>query len=257
MFQKGDLIYILDERGRRHWLHLNEGMIKVAGLGVLDGDRMLRLDSGDRLDIGGSELFVMEPGIPELIDSLDRGAQIITPKDAETIIFRLSLSCGDTVLEGGAGSGALTIALLNAVGDDGRVISVEMREDFAKKARKNVERAGLSRNWEIRIGDVRDLERDLDVDAVVLDIPDPWLALDSVGGVLRPGGRFCAYVPNANQVESTVRSLRESGFLEVYALENLQRGIEVHEGGVRPSFDMLGHTGYLVFARISKMQPGE
>jgi len=29
----------------------------------------------------------------------------------------------------------------------------------------------------------------------------------------------------------------------------MQRALEVHPGGVRPSFDMLGHTAYLVFAR--------
>ncbi len=226
-------------------------MIKIAGLGVLDGRKMIGLESGDRYEIGGSKFTIMDPGAPELMTCLDRGAQIITPKDAETVVFRLSLSCGQTVLEGGVGSGALTIALLHAVGDTGKVISIEKREEFADKARKNVGRASLPGTWELRSGDIREIDLEERVDAVVLDIPDPWSCLERVRKALRPGGRFCAYVPNTNQVETTVRSLREGGFVEVYALENLQRGIEVHKGGVRPSFDMLGHTGYLVFARIS------
>jgi tRNA (adenine57-N1/adenine58-N1)-methyltransferase len=82
-----------------------------------------------------------------------------------------------------------------------------------------------------------------------MDLPAPWEALDNLGARLRGGGRLCAYVPNTNQVQETVKALRAQGYVEVEALENIQRGIEVHEGGVRPSFEMLGHTGYLIFAR--------
>lgn len=257
MLREGDLIYLLDEQGRRHWMTLGREMIKIQGLGVIDGSRILELECGDALEIARKRFIILKPGIPELMDSLDRGAQIITPKDAETIVFRLSLGCGDKVLEGGVGSGAMTMALLHAVGKSGKVISIEMREDFAKRARRNIERAGLSESWELMLGDVRELTSRIDVDAVVLDIPDPWISIDSVARCLRPGGRFCAYVPNSNQVEATVKALREKGFVEIYALENLQRGVEVHEGGVRPSFEMLGHTGYLIFARVSRMGKDE
>lgn len=236
---------------------LGREMIKIQGLGVIDGSRILELDCGDALEIARKRFIILKPGIPELMDSLERGAQIITPKDAETIVFRLSLGCGDSVLEGGVGSGAMTMALLHAVGKSGKVISIERREDFAKKARRNIERAGLSERWELMLGDVREMSSNIKVDAVILDIPDPWISIDSVARCLRPGGRFCAYVPNTNQVEATVRALREKGFVEIYALENLQRGVEVHEGGVRPSFDMLGHTGYLIFARVSRMERDE
>ena len=82
-----------------------------------------------------------------------------------------------------------------------------------------------------------------------MDMPDPWLAIDNLSPVLRSGGRVCAYVPNANQVESIFNAFKERGYRDVHALENLQRGIEVHPGGVRPAFDMLGHSGYMVFAR--------
>jgi tRNA (adenine57-N1/adenine58-N1)-methyltransferase len=257
MLTEGDLIYLLDEQGKRHWLTLRDEMLKIQGLGVIDGSRILELNCGDAIDIARKKFVILKPGIPELMDSLERGAQIITPKDAETIVFRLSLGCGDTVLEGGVGSGAMTMALLHSVGKGGKVISIEMREDFAKRATRNVERAGLSERWELRLGDVREMSSDIKVDAVILDIPDPWISLDSVTRCLRPGGRFCAYVPNTNQVEITVRALRDREFVEVYALENLQRGIEVHEGGVRPSFEMLGHTGYLIFARMSGVGKSE
>ena len=90
---------------------------------------------------------------------------------------------------------------------------------------------------------------DWQADVLTMDMPDPWLALPNLEGSLRAGGRICAYVPNMNQVESIVVALREAGYSDVHALENIQRYLEVHPGGVRPSFDTLGHTGYLVFGR--------
>ena len=38
------------------------------------------------------------------------------------------------MVEAGVGSGALTLGLLRAVGESGRVISFELREEFAKVA---------------------------------------------------------------------------------------------------------------------------
>jgi tRNA (adenine57-N1/adenine58-N1)-methyltransferase len=133
----------------------------------------------------------------------------------------------------------------------GKVISVEVREDFAQRARRNVERAGLASYWDLRVGDVKTIELGTTVDAVAHDMPDPWLALDNVDRFLRPGGRFAGFVPNTNQVEGLVNGLRDHGYLEVHALENIQRSIEVHPGGVRPSYENLAHTGYLIFGRRS------
>lgn len=249
MFREGDFIYLLDSRGRRHWLVLTKGMIKVPSLGVVNGDRLIGAPSGSRITIGGESFWALDPGIPELMTSIERRTQVITPKDAETILFRLSLKSGDRVLEGGVGSGALTLALLHAVSPGGKVISVEKREAHANRALRNIERAGKSDDWQLILGDLREIKLEEEVDALVLDIPDPWVELDSIIRPLRMGGRFCAYLPNINQVENTVKALRHAGFAEVYALETLQREIEVHPGGVRPSFDMLGHTGYLVFGR--------
>jgi len=135
------------------------------------------------------------------------------------------------------------------VGEEGRVISLELREDFANLARRNIEKAGLGKNWTIRIGDVRSIEPDEVVDAAVLDIPDPWSAVANVRRFLTPGGRLCAYVPNMNQVQETQRALERNHFVEIHTLENIQRRIEVHEGGVRPAFEPLSHTGYMTFGR--------
>ena len=249
MLSEGDLIYLLDDKDRRFWLQLNRDMVKVHGLGVIDGNKIVGRSDGSSVKLAGKDFWAFKATVVQLMGSLDRGPQIITPKDAATVVFNLGLREGETVLEAGVGSGALTMALLNAVLPTGKVISVEVREDFAQRARRNIERAGLAPYWELRIGDVKTVQLDRKVDAVALDMPDPWQALDNVDRVLRSGGRFAAFVPNINQVEGVVNGLREHGYLEVEAVENIQRHIEVHPGGVRPAYENLGHTGYLVFAR--------
>lgn len=249
MLRDGELVYLLDEKGKRYWVPLNAGMIKVPGLGVVNGSRIIGTEEGHRMALGEKSFVVLRPGAQELMGSLERGPQVIMPKDAATILFKLDLKPGDVVVESGVGSGSMTTALLNAVGADGMVISIELREEFASKAQRNVRRSPYAVAWDLRIGDILSVPIEGEVDAVVLDMPNPWDALDNVSTFLRPGGRLCAYVPNINQVESTVWALRDKGYVEIEALENIQRQLEVHEGGIRPSFEPLGHTGYMVFAR--------
>ncbi len=255
-FQENETVYIEDGSGKRHWVKVAPGMVRVQSLGAIDGSRFLGMEDGDVLTLMGKEYTVFRPGLLELMTSLDRGAQVITPKDAATILAHCDVKCGDRVLEVGAGSGGLTTALLHSVAPEGAVHTLELKEENAVRAGKNVSRTGLDAFWTYSIGDARSMEPpEGPFDVLTMDMPDPWLALDNLSPVLRPGGRACAYVPNMNQVESTVLALRERGFADVYALENLQRMLEVHPAGVRPAFDMLGHTGYMVFARKRAVKP--
>ncbi|MBE6519209.1 MAG: methyltransferase domain-containing protein [Thermoplasmata archaeon] len=250
-FAENELIYLEDASGKRIWLKVADGMMKVQSLGTVDGSRFKDLEEGDSVTIVGREYRVFRPGVLELMESLDRGAQVITPKDAATILLHCDIKAGDRVIEVGAGSGGLTTALLHSVAPTGQVLTLELKEENALRVKKNTARVGLDKYWSYQIGDAREMNVDVDwkADALTMDMPDPWLALDNLEKHLRAGGRLCAYVPNMNQAESIVNSLREHGYSDVHALENMQRGLEVHPGGVRPSFEMLGHTGYLIFAR--------
>ncbi len=250
VFAEGEFLYLQGEDGRRFWFRLQFGMIKLGGLGVIDGKRFEGLDDGDSVEIVGKKFNVFRPGVVELIESLDRGAQIITPKDACAILMECDVKSGDRVLEVGAGSGGLTTALLHAVAPTGHVHTVEFREQNAEKALKNVKRTGLDRYWSYQIGDARTADIDFDgADVITTDMPDVENALDNLAPHLRNGGRICTYVPNANQLELAVNALRDRGFTDVRSMEIMRRGMEVHNGGTRPSFEMLGHTGYLTFAR--------
>lgn len=247
--EEDEFVYLVDNAGKRYWVKVSFEMLRIPALGTLDGARFKDLDDGSRITVIGRDYTVFRPGTVELMESLERGAQIITPKDAATVILNCDLRCGKNVIEVGAGSGGLTTALLSAIAPEGRLHTLEFKDENAQRALRNVKRTGLDGFWEFTIGDAKTVQFDFSADALVMDMPDPWLALDNLLPHLRSGGRICAYVPNTNQAESIVNALRERGAAEVYALENIQRGLEVHPGGVRPAFEMLGHTGYLIFGR--------
>jgi len=248
-FREGEYIFIADAADKRHWMKVSYGMIRIPSVGTMDGSRFKDTDDGGTVTIAGVQFTAFRPGTVDLVSSLERGAQIIMPKDAASIIMNCDVKCGDKVLEIGAGSGAMTTVLIKAVAPYGLVHTVEMREEHAARTRRNLERTGLDKYWKCQIGDARNAEIDITADVLVTDMPDPWLALDNLLKNLRPGGRMCSYVPNMNQAESTVNAMRERNFFNVRAVELLEWNIEVHPGGVRPAFEMLGHTGYLVLGR--------
>ena len=248
-FEENEFVYLVDEENRKHWLRVSYTMLKISSLGTVDGKKFRDLDDGSELTVAGKRFTVFRPGTVELMDSLERGAQIITPKDAASILLNCDVKSGNTVLEVGAGSGGLTTALTGAVAPSGKVLTLEFKEENALRAQKNLRRVGLDRYWSYQIGDARDAKVDIVADALIMDMPDPENALDNLLPCLRTGGRICAYIPNTNQLELIVNALREKRFCDVFAIEIIQREMEVHRGGVRPSYETLGHTGYLVFGR--------
>lgn len=249
MIDEGTKVVLVDARGGKHLTVAERKMIEIRGLGAIDGTAICDSSFGTSIDVAGHSFAVVRPSVTDVISSIDRKAQIISPKDSFQIPMYLDIGCGSRVLEAGAGSGALTIVLLRAVAPEGIVYTYEIREDHAKIAERNVRRSDHSSCWKLKMGDVCEGVDEKDLDGAVLDIPNPWDALGAVAAALRPGGHVCCYVPNANQMADTVRKMRDLGLREVFAFETLQREMTVHERGVRPSCDMIGHTGYLSFAR--------
>ena len=247
----GDRIVLLAEDGRKVAIRVEPGARRVDGLGVLDPSSLAGAAVGAVTKIGNRRFIVLRPSVLDRIETLHRKAQIILPKDAAHILLDCDIFAGSTVVEGGAGSGAMTTALASAVRPGGRIITYDIRADYLRQARHNIEQAGLTDTCEFKEADITapGAITERGVDAVVLDIPEPWRAADNAWEALRPCGYFAGYTPTVNQVEQTVRALWERRFIEVRSVETLQREMTVVEKGIRPSFEMLGHSGYLTFAR--------
>ena len=236
--------------GESYLLTLKSAAQSVEGVGVIDLSGQIGKSPGGTIEWGGATYRILRPSLADLIRQLRRRAQIITPKDAQQLLYLAQVGPGAHVAEAGAGSGALTVVLAHAVGPTGHVVSYDRRPDFLEIARRNVTHAGLSER-------VRFIERDVTtdgfdethLDGIVLDVPEPWGALEAARGALSIGGAVATYTPTYNQLERTVRALRSLGFEEVRSVELLERSLHVGEGGTRPEFEMLGHTAFLTGAR--------
>ncbi len=245
-----EVFVLLDERGGRHLVTTAEPMARLPGLGVLAVEK-LRTSAGRKLAVGDRAVLVLPASRRDRMELLERRAQTVGPKDAASILFSADVAPGDTVVEGGAGSAWLTVALASAVGAGGRVVTYEERPDFAAFARENLARAALSARVDVRVADVSAGISEREVGAVVVDIPDPWTAVRPAWVALRVGGTFASFSPNVEQVRQTVEAIQREPFVEVRTVEIIEREIEVKETGTKPSFAPLGHTGYISTARKS------
>ena len=167
--------------------------------------------------------------------------------------MHLDVYPGAQVLEAGTGTGALTAALVRAVGPEGKVVSYEQREEFLELARSAITDAlgGLPETLELRIGDVYEAGTvDGIFDRAALDVPEPWQAVAAFARALRPGGILFVLCPNVSQVVRLGEALREhGGFGLIETVEVLERGWTVRGRSSRPEHRMVAHTGFLTFAR--------
>lgn len=258
----GDRVQITDRKGRKHTLWLEPGKIFHTHHGQIAHDDLLGTTEGSVVtSSSGAAYLALRPSLSDVTLAMPRGATVIYPKDAAAILGLADIGPGLTVVEAGAGSGALTMWLLRAVGPSGQVHSYERRDDFAEVAARNVERYFGERpeHWRITVADLADEfaadHEPASVDRVVLDMLAPWDCLPVVAEAMAPGGVLCVYVATTTQMSRLVETVRESGgFTEPQAVEIMQRSWHVEGLSVRPDHRMVGHTGFLVTTR--RLAPG-
>jgi tRNA (adenine57-N1/adenine58-N1)-methyltransferase len=260
--EPGDQVQLTDPKGRQHRLVLVPGRTFHTHRGSVAHDDLIGQPEGCLVVSSGSTPYIaLRPLLADYSLAMPRGAAVVYPKDAAQIVALADIFPGATVIEAGAGSGALSCWLLRAVGEDGLVFSYERRPDFAEIARANVDGyfGGPHPAWRLTVGPLplvdgsmteNTAELPADVDRVVLDMLAPWDYVATTAAVLVPGGVVCCYVATTTQLARTVTALREHGnFAEPAAWESMQRGWHVDGLAVRPEHRMVGHTGFLITAR--------
>lgn len=251
-FTDGERVHFIDRKGRQYPLTLCSGKVFQFSGEKIPHDDIIGQEDGTTVTLSrGSKFIVLKPTLSEYLLKMPRGAQVIYPKDIGMILI-----CGDIypaarVVEAGIGSGALTMALLRAVGERGVVISYEVREDFSKRAQENIQLYfGKTNNLIIREQDIYNGIGEECVDRVILDLPEPWRVVPHAVQSLREGGIFLCYLPTILQVSTVVRTLKESGnFIQIETSETLQRTWHVEDNSVRPDHRMVAHTGFITTAR--------
>ena len=238
---------ILDERGKKYLL--KEDCEFQSDLGIVTKEQIANCEIGDELKSHLDHTFkIVKPTVNDFIDLMDRRCSILVKKDIGTVLAYTGLGSGDRVVDSGTGAGAIALNFGNVVGPEGDVFTYEIREDFAEVARKNIEKFGIT-NIHVKNKNIKDGIDEDKIDLVFLDLPKPFEIFEDVMESLNVGGWLTVYAPYIDQAEISYRIAKKLGFYDIKIFEILERGLEVRPQGVRPKTRMVGHSGYLVFAR--------
>ncbi|MBM4429129.1 MAG: tRNA (adenine-N1)-methyltransferase [Chloroflexi bacterium] len=249
VFVAGDVVLIILDR-KRMLIRLQVGQVQHTHHGLIRHDEVIGQVPGMKLATHlGQHFLALFPSLYDIIMSIDRVSQIIYPKEIGYILLKLNVGPGSRIVEGGTGSGALTIALAHTVRPHGRIYSYDQRDDMLRVATKNLTNTGLLEQVELKQRDIAEGFDERGVDALFLDVRTPWLYLTQVWETLAEGGFFGAVLPTANQVSELIAGLETSSFSDIEVCEILLRAYKPVAARLRPQDRMVAHTGYLVFAR--------
>ncbi|MBN1800915.1 MAG: tRNA (adenine-N1)-methyltransferase [Candidatus Lokiarchaeota archaeon] len=253
--KENDLVFLILDHRRRWLLQVKSGDQFHTHKGIIEYDDLIGKSFGSVIyskpyEHQGHKFYVLKPLPSDYVVYMARKTQIIYPEDAGMILIYSGIGPGSVVIEAGAGSGALSCILGNFVRPNGRVFSYDIREKSIKRAKKNVEKAGLKDIVTVQYGDIlNDTLNHVNVDSIVLDMPQPWEVIEKVKEYLKLSGVLVSFSPTIEQVKKTTFALRDNGFIEINTYELMKRSLQVKENATRPEVRMIGHTGYITFGR--------
>ena len=211
----------------------------------------------------GVEYLALRPLLSDYVMSMPRGAAVVYPKDAGQIVTMADIFPGARVVEAGVGSGALSMSLLRAVGEQRPAASrssAARTSPTSPAATSEPSSAATTRPGRSPSATSSRRSRAPStpgtVDRVVLDMLAPWECLDAVADALAPGRR--AHLLRRHRDPAVPRGrgacATHGGFTEPSAWESLVRGWHLEGLAVRPQHRMHGHTGFLITTR--RLAPG-
>lgn len=252
--QPDDLVLFISPDRKRFIVRLVPGGALHTHRGVVQHDDVLGQPLGRFVISHNDARFtVLRPSMEEVLMSLPRESQIVYPKDIGYLLLKLSIMPGTTVIEAGSGSGILTTALARYVTPGGHVYSYDVRPDMIARARDNIDRAGLTASVTFHEQSIEAGFAETGVDAVFLDVREPWRYLAQVHDALGNGGFFGSLVPTINQVVDLVHGLTRQAFTDVEVSELMLRQYKAVPERIRPLDRLTAHTGFLLFARRSRL----
>lgn len=205
----------------------------------------------------GNKYYLLQPGLGEILRETSRNTQIMYPKDIGFTLVMMGIGPGIKVIEAGTGSGALTTALTWAVGDTGQVFSYDNRQEMQNLARKNLQKLGFSDRVTFHLKDISEGFEEEGVDALFLDVSNPYDYLSQANHALKNGGFLGSIVPTSNQISRLLHSLYQNRFAFTEVCEIMLRYYKPNPERLRPTDRMVAHTGFLVFARKILFQESE
>jgi len=247
---EGDLVELASTKSNSFVFIIERGAVQQTHRGVVSHDDLIGKKWGSEIySHQGSQFYLFQPGIFSIHSTTKRNTQIMYPKDIGFIIIKMNIGPGCKLIEAGTGSGGLTQVLAYLVGEAGHVYSYEIRKEMQDLAKKNLNRLGLLDRVTFYNLDIQEGFLEKNIDAIFLDVPNPYDYLLQTRDALKPGGYFGCLLPTSNQVIKTLIALRRNDFDFTDVCETFLRYYQAEENKFRPTDRMVAHTGYLVFSR--------
>ncbi len=194
----------------------------------------------------GKEFFVFESQFIDNYKHIKRLPQIIPRKDIGLIITETGLGGKSIVVDAGSGSGGLSLMLANVVK---KIITYDIKKEHCEIVESNAKELGL-KNIVVKNKDIYEGIDETDVDVIILDLPEPWLAVKNCINALKKGGFIINYSPSVPSVMDFVSEINKyERLLYLKTVELILREWEFDKRKVRPKSKMMGHSGFLSFVR--------
>jgi len=207
----------------------------------------------------GVEFKIYHPTYKEFVLLMKRGPQIIYPKDIGQIILEADINKNSNVLEIGTGSGALTLFLLNIIGPDGLLISLDVSKKNQRRTQKTIDRYMSTNNFDNKYNldfittsliDFKFEEHAEVIDTVVTDVPEPWEFFEN--NSVKEDLKWVSYLPSITQITKINEVLIKNKFENIEVKEVILRDWVVDKKIVRPSNKLFSHTGFIISGRYIK-----
>ncbi len=196
----------------------------------------------------GVSFHILEASFLDKYWKIKRNAQIIPLKDLGFITAEVGVGNDWTIVEAGSGSGG-SCCFFAHLCSLGKIYSFDIREDYLKIVEENIAFLGL-KNVTVKQHNVYEGIPLKNVDMVLLDLPEPWLAVDAAHAALQHGCFLVSYSPSVPQVMDFVEKIRNTeGFLYLKTCEIAEKEWDVLGRKVRPRSQSIGHSGFLTFVR--------
>jgi len=246
----GDLVQLVGLRHKSYIFNVVEDKELHTHRGIIRHNDLVGLPFGSKvLSHNASPFFMLQPSLSDILLDLKRITQILYPKDIGYILLKMGIGEGQHVVEAGTGSGAMTIALAYSVGKTGKITSYDQKKEFQNLAKKNLSMVGLEERVAFKIRNIEEGFEETDVDALFLDLINPYDYIPQVKATIKPGGFFGCLVPTTNQVSRLLHQLRLNQFAFLEVVEVLLRFYKPEPERLRPTDRMVAHTGFLIFGR--------